>query len=73
MTITTRWHLEFTGTRRLESAHSAIDSDVVKEIWIPVSYQIAKTITYIRLDNAIGILRIRSVGWVVNAIHDITK
>lgn len=48
-------------TRRLELAHS--ESEVVKEVsMIPKSVRIAKCITNIRLDNATGTQRIRSLG-----------
>ena len=52
------------STRQLESAYS--DSEVFKEVcMIPESDRISKGTTNIKLDNAIGITRNRSVGWIV--------
>lgn len=41
--------------------------DVVKE----VQDQLAKGIMDITVDTTVGTLRDRSVGWIVNAIHDL--
>jgi hypothetical protein len=46
-----------------QSAHR----DVVKE----VQDQLTKGVTDIKVDTTVGTLRDRSVGWVVNAIHDL--
>jgi len=43
--------------------------DVVKE----VQDQLTKGITDIKVDTTVGTLRDRSVGWVVNAIHDLDR
>ena len=40
---------------------------------IEVSTQIANGVSNIKLDNTVGTLRDRSVGWIVKAIHDISK
>jgi hypothetical protein len=51
------------------SMRRSVHRDVVNE----VQDQLTKGVTDIKVDTTVGTLHDRSVGWVVNAIHDLDR